>query len=86
MQFSLELDEPSRGQVDVLGSIQRLVLHALLMAFSTWLKPSADPMAMLDICLFSSAARSAARDEASLPMTEQSSAGVCICVPSPHRQ
>uniref|UniRef100_A0A1A9VAM1 Uncharacterized protein n=1 Tax=Glossina austeni TaxID=7395 RepID=A0A1A9VAM1_GLOAU len=39
-------------------------------------EPSADPIAILEICLLSSAAKSSTRPEASNPGTEQSKAGV----------
>lgn len=53
------------------------VLQAMLIALSAWLKPSADPMAMLEICLLSSAARSSTRPDASNPGTEHRRAGTC---------
>lgn len=37
------------------------VLQAMLIALSAWLKPSADPIAILDICLFNSVAKSSTR-------------------------
>lgn len=52
----------------------------MLMARSAWLKPSAEPIAILEMGLFSSAAKSSTLLEASKPGTEQSKTGTLATI------